>query len=85
MGDMGGDFRAWDKAKKEKKEANKMSSTELLTDSGIEFETKNYGTHLIVSHNDKVADFWPSTGKWAIRPSGDYRRGVFKLIKELVR
>ena len=83
MGDMGDDFRAWGEMKKAKKEANKVSSTDLLTENGIEFEVKNGGSHLIVNHNDKIIDFWPSTGKWTIRPSGSCRRGIFRLIKEL--
>ena len=38
---------------------------------------------LIVSHKGKVADLWPSTGKFNIRGDKRYFRGVRLLIKIL--
>ena len=83
MGDMGDDFKAWNEVRKAKKLNNMESSTEILDGRGIEFETKNGGTHLIVQHNGKVADFWPSTGKYNVRGSSKYKRGVYNLIGDL--
>lgn len=85
MGDTGDDFKAWNEVKKAKKLNNMESSTEILEGRGIEFEAKNGGTHLIVQHNGKVADFWPSTGKYNVRGSSQYRRGVYNLIADLIK
>ena len=81
MGDMAEGFRAMNEYKKEKRKSNAQWSTNYLIEQGIEFESKNGGAHLIVSHNDKIADFWPSTGKFQVRGSGRYLRGVKQLIK----
>ena len=36
----------------------------LLTSEGIGFEIKNIGYHFIIfDEHDKVADFWPTSGK----------------------
>jgi len=84
MGDVGDDYRAWDKAKKEQKRANLVQSTALIMAQGFNrVETKNGGTHLVIHHNNEIADFWPSTGKYKIRFKGGYKRGVKRLIKEL--
>ena len=83
MGDMGEMFRDWDKAKKEKKASNLKHSTQKLIDLGISFESKNGGNHLVINHNNKIVDFWPSTGKYKFRAREKYCRGVNKLIKEL--
>ncbi len=83
MGDMGDDFRAWDAEKKAKKQSNIEKSTDILTTRGWAFETKNGGVHLIVRNNGKIADFWPSTGKYNIRGEQEYKRGVFNLMKDL--
>lgn len=83
MGELSEFYKDWNEEKKKKKESNLEQSTKILESKGIRFESKNFGVHLIVTHNNKIADFWPSTGKWSVRGSGSYRRGVFKLIKEL--
>ena len=67
MGDMGETFRAWDEAKKKKKASNLEFSTEKLTKLGVEFESKNGGFHLVINHDGKLVDFWPSTGKYKFR------------------
>jgi len=80
MSDMGDDFRAWKLHKRAKKEKNLEHSTRLLQESGIPFESKNWGVHLIVQGNSGLIDFWPSTGKFIAR-SGAKGRGVRNLIK----
>lgn len=67
----------------ERRAQNRANSAELLRERGISFETKNDGAHLIVRHGGKVADLWPGTGKYTIRGTNKYRRGVFNLIKDL--
>jgi hypothetical protein len=64
---------------------NRENSAYLLDKNDIEYEVKNGGAHLIVSHNGLVADFWPGTGKYTIRGTNMYNRGVFNLLKDLNR
>ncbi len=82
MSDLGDDFKFMREIKKAKKLSNLEYSTKLLIDKGVEFESKNGGVHLIVSHNGLIADFWPSTGKYQIR-GGGYSRGVRCLLSKL--
>lgn len=86
MGDVGEYFRdTKDFRKSESKarrESNLASSIEMLNKNGISFDDKGY--HVIVSHNGMKVDFWPSTGKFNIRGTPKYLRGVRLLIK-LVR
>jgi len=79
MGDMGEMFKALKEDRKIKKHSNKVSSTQILTEHGIEFESKNNGVHLIITFDAGKIDFWPSTGKWT--PRGERSgRGISKLI-----
>lgn len=82
MGDMGDDFRAMKQHNKEKRASNTKSSTELLSENRIGFESKNFGAHLIVEGMKGKVDFWPSTGKWIAR-SGNYGRGIKSLINSI--
>lgn len=70
------------KQKAEKRGENRVNSAQILKERGINFESKNGGAHLIVSHNGKTVDFWPGTGKWISRIGGK-GRGVRKLLKML--
>lgn len=82
MSELGDDFRAWDKQKKEKKASNLVYSTNLLIENGIEFESKNGGVHLIVKGKDGLIDFWPSTGNYVVRKgNGKFGRGVRNVIR----
>lgn len=62
---------------------NRESSANILTEHGVQFETKNMGAHLIVSHDGHVIDFWPGTGKYIPRSGGRPGRGVFNLLKAI--
>lgn len=66
----------------ERRAANRQSSADLLRERGIKFDSKNDGAHLVVSHGEHVADFWPGTGKFILR-GGRAGRGVFNLLKRL--
>lgn len=83
MGDMGEIFNAMKDESKERRARNRQSSAELLKSRGIEFEEKNCGAHLIITHSGRVFDFWPGTGKWTERGTNKYRRGVKNLLKRL--
>ncbi|MFK3815130.1 hypothetical protein ACI2KG_00720 [Pseudomonas sp. NPDC089407] len=73
----------WQAESAERRAKNRQSSAEMLSERGIQFEAKNMGAHLIVSHEGKVADFWPGTGKYIPRGGGRPGRGVFNLLKML--
>lgn len=81
------DWRGFGQAMKEAGQARRAShretTPELLRQHGVAFDTKNGGAHLVVRHAGKVADLWPGTGKFRIRPGERYRRGVFNLLREL--
>jgi len=71
------------KAGQIKRAKNRDTSTQLLKEAQIQFEVKNLGAHLIITHKDLVADFWPGTGLWQIRGTTKQARGVRKLIEAL--
>jgi hypothetical protein len=89
MSEIGEIFKALKPIRQEesrkRKEANTCNSTAMLERNGFDFESKNSGLHLVVSGKDggegKIADFWPSTGKFCVRGTNEYRRGVRLLIK----
>ena len=72
----------WSQESAERRAGNRDSSAALLAERGIAFESKNSGVHLIVTHGEKVADFWPGTGKFIVRGGRD-GRGVFNLLKAI--
>lgn len=75
-------FKEMRKRSQEKRSANKEKSAELLKNSGINFERKNYGNHLIILTEPKI-DFYPSTGLWKVRGDNKNHRGVMALLKYL--
>mgnify|MGYP003666597279 CR=1 FL=1 len=66
-----------------RKRNNMNASRIMLGKNNINYESKNGGVHIIASYQGKVADFWPSTGKFNIRGDNRYFRGVRLLIKIL--
>lgn len=83
MSEMAEIFAGLAQSSRTKRANNRVSSAEVLKSNGVSFESNNHGVHLIVTHNDRVADFWPGTGKWKLRDSKDYHCGVFNLLKAL--
>nr|DAR80752.1 MAG TPA: hypothetical protein [Caudoviricetes sp.] len=65
-----------------KRSHNREQSAALLENSGIEFERKNDGAHLIILSNPKI-DFYPGTGLWRVRGENKSHRGVRHLLKHL--
>lgn len=86
MGDMG-DFwadvkPALKERSRQKRAANREQSARMLSESGIQFLSRNDGAHLIVTGaNGKTYDFWPGTGLWQMRGSSKQLRGVRSLIR----
>lgn len=96
MSEIGDDFKALREHSRAKKQANQKGSTDALESYGVAFTKHNGGVHLIVRHEGRTIDFWPSTGKWRERMDGTAEgsflmtnaakregRGVFKLLKAL--
>ena len=75
------DYRAWDKAKQQKRAKNREDSAQMLRDAGVQFLENNNGAHLIVTVGEHVFDFWPGTGLWKMRGSTQQHRGVRGLLK----
>jgi hypothetical protein len=79
--DMGEAFRMMTEHKKERRKSNTEKSTKLLIDAGVDFVSKNGGSHLIIDSINGRVNFWPSTGLWTVNNSKKEGRGVFGLIK----
>ena len=62
---------------------NRASSAQILAAHSVAHEVKSGGAHIIVTHGEKVIDFWPGTGKFIPRGFGRPGRGVFNLLKLL--
>lgn len=73
----------WDQESQVRRGENRENSAVILTERGVQFEAKNMGAHLIVSHEGKIVDFWPGTGKYIPRGFGRPGRGVFNLLKAI--
>lgn len=65
-----------------KRSHNREHSAALLENSGIAFDRKNDGAHLIILSNPKI-DFYPGTGLWRVRGENKSHRGVKSLLKHL--
>lgn len=73
----------WKEESQLRRSENREGSAKILSDHGVQFESKNMGAHLIVKHGEQVVDFWPGTGKFICRASGKHGRGVFNLLKRI--
>ena len=71
----------WSGESQARRADNREKSAAILTERGVQFESKNMGAHLIVSHGEHVVDFWPGTGKYIQRGGARQGRGVFNLLK----
>lgn len=68
----------------ERRKSNRERSASLLQRLGVDFDSKNDGAHLIVTHNGVTVDFWPGTGKFIPRkPKPKHGRGVFNMLATL--
>ena len=75
-------FKRMRELSRAKRSHNREQSAALLENSGIEFERKNDGAHLIILSNPKI-DFYPGTGLWRVRGENKSHRGVRHLLKHL--
>lgn len=80
---MPSDFTDMQQESVDRRANNRQKSAEILTRNNINFEPKNHGAHLVVTHKDVTVDFWPGTGKFVFRGRPTYGRGVFNLLRKL--
>ncbi|MFK3558305.1 hypothetical protein [Pasteurella multocida] len=74
-------FLAYKQARKQVKQKNQEQNTSLLKELNIGFESKINGAYLVIKHNSKTLDFYPSTGLWWDRENKSKQyRGIRKLI-----
>lgn len=64
------------------KEKRKVEDTQKLINKGIEFESKNFGYHLIVKGKESLIDYWPSSGKFFVRKTKKKGNGFNNLMLE---
>lgn len=83
MSDIGDTFSGMEEASKLRRASNRQTTPALLVQHGVAFVEHNSGAHLVITHNGKTADLWPGTGKYQVRGSGRYSRGVFNLLRAL--
>jgi len=83
MSEIGEIYSAMREEGRERRASNRETTPDVLRSHGVEFTTHNGGAHLIVTHHGKVADLWPGTGKYNVRGTKAYRRGVFRLLQDL--
>lgn len=77
-------WRLLNEMKAAKRAYNRQASARLLEKSGIPFNTKNNGAHLILKFGKIWANLWPGTGLWTTyTPNKIKGRGVANLIKWL--
>jgi hypothetical protein len=57
----------------------KQSARTLLRE-GVEFHSRKYGTHLVMSKGDQTIDYWPNFDRWWIRGTSNKRTGLQRLI-----
>lgn len=87
MGDMGEVWKATKDIRKAYSAAKRLRNYEYaintLRDNNISYLLKNDGYHLVINHNSNLIDYWPTTGKFSVRGSGSYHRGISKLMRKL--
>jgi len=83
-GDLSGeDWKLYSQIGKNKRTNNRVTSANILKENNISFDVHNNGAHLIVRHEGFIVDFWPGTGKYIVRGSNTYKRGVYRLLKDI--
>ena len=83
MGDMAEMYRAIDDEIKRRRANSLAENTARLQELGLAFKSHNSGYHVVITHNGKTVDFWPSTEKWRDRSNNRIQGTMRKLLKHL--
>lgn len=65
---------------KERRRLLREHGQKILNENGIPFSTNNDGVHLIIPRDQFTVDYWPGTGKFNVRGTKSYGRGIYNLI-----
>jgi hypothetical protein len=66
--------------RRKESEDRTLAAPKILQEAGLVFLVKNNGSHIIVSGENFVVDFWPANELWIVR--GSHQRNY--VIEELV-
>jgi hypothetical protein len=72
MSDLAEDFRAhkqWTRERKEQRYIESREARGAIYREALWIEEKNGGQHWIVYLPKETIDFWPSSGRWIVRPN----------------
>lgn len=81
MGDVSDMYKDIREVNKLEKRERTQAAPEKLRESGLVFEVKNGGSHVIVSTRDGKIDFWPGNELWIIRGTKKRQYGIDELIE----
>ena len=76
-------WRKYRQDKANKRLKNLECSTNLLKEKGIQFESHNFGKHLVILCADPKIDFYLSTGLWIERTTLYKNRGIRSLLAHI--
>lgn len=70
-------YAALNAARRESNQARHARALAFLVCSGLTYEAKNGGAHLIVTVGSRAFDYWPGTGKYHLRGKlkSEYKSG----------
>ena len=66
-----------------KRASNRLNLARSLVSAGVCYTSHNDGAHLVVEHNCLIVDFWPGTGRWKNRKSGEYGFSIKSIFKHI--
>lgn len=69
-------WRDYKQSRQEKKHSNKDNSTATLDRNNIKYASHNNGVHLVIEAGQRTIDYWPSTGKFLVRPMPPSKRPI---------
>jgi hypothetical protein len=75
----------WEQESKERRARNRQMSAQMLTAHRIDFESKNDGSHLVITLHDRIIDFWPGTGSFTDRKTNNTGRGARNLVRKIAK
>lgn len=74
------DWKALHKRAREQRAKSRVLLTQALVDSGVRFESLDFGIKLKVENK---LYFWPGTGAWVVLGSSQRGKGVDTLVEIL--
>jgi hypothetical protein len=79
MSDTIEDYAAMRRHCQEENAKRRVQGEAVLKAAGVSYTAYNNGQHIVIEAGGGVFDYWPSTGRWRMRP----RKGQFGVDKLL--